>query len=71
MQDGWRGWAENFTIYSGYQNTEWAISGQVGQSRNKGICVLKSREESLVQQNMGGCRLVWFRALAYTAQYQI
>jgi hypothetical protein len=47
--------------------TEKAISGQIGQSQDKGIHDLKSHETNLNQQNKSGRRLVWFRTLAFQA----
>ncbi len=44
--------------------TEKATSGQIGQS-DKGD--LLKPKNSLNQQNMSGCRLVWFRTLAFQA----
>jgi hypothetical protein len=43
--------------------TEKAISGQIGQSQNKEAHNLLKPENSLNQENMSGCRLVWFRTL--------
>jgi hypothetical protein len=48
-------------------NTEKATSGQIGQSKNKKANDLNKPENSLNQQNMSGCRLVWFRTLAFQA----
>ena len=48
-------------------NTERAINGQLGQSESKKVYDQEDSEKSLVQQNMSGCRLVWFRTLAFQA----
>ena len=47
--------------------TEKATSGQIGQSQNKKEHDLTKPEVSLNQQNRSGCRLVWFRTLAFQA----
>jgi hypothetical protein len=47
--------------------TEKAISGQIGQSQNEKEHDQSKPEKSLVQQNRSGCRLVWFRTLAFQA----
>jgi hypothetical protein len=47
--------------------TEKANRGQIGQSQNKEVHDLNKPEKSLNQQNMSGCRLVWFRTLAFQA----
>ncbi len=47
--------------------TEKATSGQIGQSQNKEAHDLNKPKNSLNQQNMSGCRLVWFRTLAFQA----
>ncbi len=47
--------------------TEKATSGQIGQSQNKEAHDLNKPKNSLKQQNMSGCRLVWFRTLAFQA----
>ena len=44
--------------------TEKANSGQIGQADNDDLLKPKN---SLNQQNMSGCRLVWFRTLAFQA----
>ena len=44
--------------------TEKAIVGQVGQTKNDDLIKPK---DSFVQQDKGGCRLVWFRTLAFQA----
>ena len=44
--------------------TEKAISGQIGQADNDDLLKPKN---SLNKQNMSGCRLVWFRTLAFQA----
>ena len=46
---------------------EKADSGQVGQSQNRKEHDLTKPKNSLIQQNMSGCRLVWFRTLAFQA----
>ena len=46
---------------------EKAESGQIGQSQNKKEYDLNSPNNSLVQQNKSGRRLVWFRTLAFQA----
>ena len=48
-------------------SVEKAESGQIGQSQNKEVHDLLKPENSLNQQNVGGCRLVWFRTLAFQA----
>jgi hypothetical protein len=48
-------------------NTDRAIKGQLGQSDNKKIRDQEDSENSLNQQNKSGCRLVWFRTLAFQA----
>jgi hypothetical protein len=45
-------------------SVEKATRGQIGQENNGDL--LKP-ENSLNQQNKGGCRLVWFRTLAFQA----
>ncbi len=45
-------------------DTEKAVSGQIGQENKLD---LSNPENSLNQQNKGGCRLVWFRTLAFQA----
>ncbi len=47
--------------------TEKVLSGQLGQSQNGEVHDLKSHKKASVQQNKGGCRLVWFRTLAFQA----
>ena len=47
--------------------SEKATSGQLGQSQNKEAHDLNKPKNSLNQQNMSGCRLVWFRTLAFQA----
>ena len=47
--------------------TEKAISGQIGQSQNRKEHDPIKPKNSLIQQNMSGCRLVWFRTLAFQA----
>jgi hypothetical protein len=44
-----------------------ADSGQIGQGRIEKIHDLELKDSSLVQQNMCGRRLVWFRTLAFQA----
>ena len=44
--------------------SEKATSGQTGQAHNDDLLKPKN---SLKQQNMSGCRLVWFRTLAFQA----
>ena len=46
---------------------EKAESGQIGQSQNRKEQDLIKPKNSLIQQNMSGCRLVWFRTLAFQA----
>ena len=46
---------------------EKAESGQIGQSQNRKKHDLIKPKNSLIQQNMSGCRLVWFRTLAFQA----
>ena len=46
---------------------EKAESGQIGQSQNRKEHDLIKPKNSLIQQNMSGCRLVWFRTLAFQA----
>jgi len=41
--------------------------GQVGQSESREIHDPLSPKNSLIQQNTSGCRLVWFRTLAFQA----
>ena len=45
-------------------DTEKAVDGQVGQTKNDD---LNNHKNSLNQQSKGGCRLVWFRTLAFQA----
>ncbi len=47
--------------------SEKATSGQIGQSQNNKAHDLNKPKNSLNQQNMSGCRLVWFRTLAFQA----
>jgi hypothetical protein len=47
--------------------SEKATSGQIGQSQNKEAHDLNKPKNSLKQQNTCGCRLVWFRTLAFQA----
>ncbi len=49
-------------------NTEKAFDGQLGQSVSKKVYDQVDSEKSLIQQNMCGCRLVWFRTLAFQAK---
>ncbi len=44
-----------------------AESGQLGQNQNDKECDLDTSRNSFIQQNKGGCRLVWFRTLAFQA----
>jgi hypothetical protein len=48
-------------------DTEKATSGQIGQSQNTKAHDLNKPTNSLNQQNICGCRLVWFRTLAFQA----
>ena len=48
-------------------NTEKAINGQLGHSESKKVYDQEESKNSLIQQNKGGCRLVWFRTLAFQA----
>ena len=46
---------------------EKAESGQLGQSQSEKEYDLVSSKNSLIQQNVSGRRLVWFRTLAFQA----
>jgi hypothetical protein len=48
-------------------SVEKAASGQLGQNQTQKQHDLIKTESGLVQQNRGGCRLVWFRTLAFQA----
>jgi hypothetical protein len=48
-------------------DTEKAVSGHIGQVGSKKVPDLENPKDSLVQQNKGGRRLVWFRTLAFQA----
>ena len=48
-------------------SVEKAESGQLGQNQNTKDHDLLKPENSLIQQNRSGCRLVWFRTLAFQA----
>jgi hypothetical protein len=48
-------------------NTEKASSGQIGQTQTIKQHDLDKPKDSLFQQSRGGCRLVWFRTLAFQA----
>ncbi len=47
--------------------TEKVSSGQLGQMQSKEIFDLKNHGDASVQGNSCGCRLVWFRTLAFQA----
>ena len=46
---------------------EKAESGQIGHSKTEEYHDLANPKNSLIQQNTSGCRLVWFRTLAFQA----